>query len=88
MRGSSDQAVFEHAQAQGYVLVTGDVGLGDVVRFPGARHRGIVVSRFPNEVSNDVVNDAILAAIRSLTEQELAGRILIVEPGRVRLRKG
>jgi hypothetical protein len=70
------------------VLVTGDLGLGNVFRFPLRTHPGIVVVRFPNEISNDVMNAAILAALGNTTPREIEGHVLIVEPGRVRLRRG
>jgi len=88
LRGRPDQSIFEYAQASGLVLLTGDLGLGNVLRFPLGTHPGIVVVRFPNEISNEVTNEAILAALENTTPQEIEGHVLIVEPGRVRLRRG
>lgn len=88
LRGKSDESIFEYAQVGGLVLLTGDLGLGNVLRFPLHAHPGIVVARFPNEISNAVMNEAIVAALENTTREEIAGHVLIVEPGRVRLRRG
>lgn len=88
LRGHPDQSIFDYAEANDLVLLTGDVGLGNVHRFPLRTHPGIVVVRFPNEISNEVINEAVLGALTATSAQEIEGHVLIVEPGRVRLRRG
>jgi hypothetical protein len=68
-------------------VLTGDLGFGNLVRFPLATHHGIVVARFPNDWPVGVVNQAILAGLRALTDEEIRGNLAIIEPGRVRLRR-
>jgi predicted nuclease of predicted toxin-antitoxin system len=88
LRGQSDETVFIYAQANRFVLLTADVGLGTLLRFPLRTHPGIVVVRFPNEISHEAMNDAILTALENTDHQEMVGHILIIEPRRVRLRRG
>lgn len=87
LRGRSDEAILEHARLNSLVLVTGDLEFGNILRYPLGSHSGIVVSRFPNEVPSQTLNEAILEAVRHVDSGELTGNLLIVEPGKARLRK-
>jgi hypothetical protein len=69
------------------VILTEDLGFGNVLRFPLNTHHGVLVARFPNEVSSEVLNGAIAMALRDMSPEEIKSRLVIVEPGRVRLRK-
>jgi hypothetical protein len=70
------------------VILTQDLEFGNLLRFPLDTHHGILVARFPNEVSSEALNGAIATALRDMSPEEIKSRLLIVEPGRVRLRKG
>lgn len=87
LRGSTDREVFEGAQSLGAVLVTGDSDFANILGFPPGSHAGIVVSRIPDEVSSETLNWKLVLAIRNPAAQELAGALVIVEPGRVRIRR-
>jgi predicted nuclease of predicted toxin-antitoxin system len=69
LRGKSDDEIFAYAVAHGLALLTADVGFGNVLRFPLGTHVGIVVARFPNELSTSALNQAILEAVRELSER-------------------
>jgi hypothetical protein len=56
------------------------------VQFPPGTHPGILVARFPNETSILTLNTAMVQALAGISESELAGAIVVVEPGRIRLR--
>jgi predicted nuclease of predicted toxin-antitoxin system len=88
LRGSPDDAIFEYARAKGLVILTQDLEFGNLLRFPLDTHHGILVARFPNEVSSETLNGAIATALRDMSPEEIKSRLVIVEPGRVRLRKG
>jgi len=77
----------EYATSRSLAVLTGDVGFGNTVRFKLGTHGGIVVARFPNEMSLTALNDAILRALRGLSDSEIAGSVVIVEPGRIRVRR-
>ena len=87
LRGHPDDAVFRHAVAHGFALLSGDLGFANLVRFPLGTHHGIVVARFPNNWPVEALNAALQAALRGLTDDEIAGNLIIIEPGRVRLRR-
>lgn len=87
LRGSPDHEVLEYASSRALGLLTGDIGFGNILRFPLGSHAGVVIARFPNEMSIPSLNSAILNAIRHLPDDELSGNLVIVEPGKVRLRR-
>ena len=73
--------------AHGFAVLSGDLGFGNLMRFALATHHGIVVARLPNDWSVDAVNQAILSGLRELTDEEISGNLVVIEPGRVRLRR-
>jgi predicted nuclease of predicted toxin-antitoxin system len=86
LRGKSDEEIFAHAVRDSLVILTGDVGFGNILRFPLGAHAGIVVCRFPNESAPVETNQDVLAVLRALPPDRIAGALVIVEPGRVRIR--
>ena len=87
LRGQPDGAIFNHATTNGMTLVSADLGFANVLRLPPGAHGGIVVARFPNEMSTMNANAAIVRALGELADEELRGNLIILEPGRVRLRR-
>jgi predicted nuclease of predicted toxin-antitoxin system len=87
LRGQSDGAIFDHAVTNAMTLVSADVGFANVLRFPLGAHAGIVVTRFPNETSTATTNAHIVRALGDLSDEELQGNLVILEPGRLRLRR-
>ncbi len=76
-RGSTDDEVFEHARASRFTLVSRDVGFGNIARFPLGTHSGIV----------RIVSESVVLAITRLSDDDLAGNLIVVAPGRVRIRR-
>jgi hypothetical protein len=67
--------------------VTADLGFANEIAFPLGSHRGVVIARFPNEVPASRLVEGIVSALDGITEPELRGAILVIEPGRIRLRR-
>jgi len=87
LRGKSDEEVFEFAQKGKTVILTGDLGFGNILRFPVGSHGGIFIVHFPNEVSTSELNNQIIKAFDTLTEEDFNGNLIILEPGKIRIRK-
>ncbi len=51
LRGHPDDEIFAFAQEKNAVLFSGDLGFSNIIRFPLGSHSGIVILRFPNELS-------------------------------------
>ena len=50
LRGAEDEKIYDFAQGEKGVILTGDKGFGNLLRFPLAGHFAIVVANFPNEM--------------------------------------
>jgi len=87
LRGASDQEVFKFAQREGAIILSGDAGFGNLMHYPAGTHCGIVVAHFPNEVSTSELNGQIAKALDSLTEADLSRNLVILEPGKIRIRR-
>jgi predicted nuclease of predicted toxin-antitoxin system len=87
LRGKTDDEVFEYAVSHSRTLLSADLSFGNLQRFPLGTHSGIVIARFPNEMSTALVTDAILSALKDLSDQEIGGNLVVIEPGRMRLRR-
>jgi predicted nuclease of predicted toxin-antitoxin system len=87
LRGRSDSDILAGAKEQRRTLLTGDLDFSNLLRYPLGTHSGIVIARFPNELPTDALNAALVAALSALGEGDLDGGLVIVEPGKVRLRR-
>ena len=87
LQGAPDEQVHERADATGAVLLTRDLGFADVRRFPGGS--GIVVVRIRGRVLMRELVRRVLDLLGGLSSEieELEGKVLILEPGRSRIRK-
>lgn len=87
LRGKSDEEIFEYAQNENAIILTGDRGIGSILRFPPGTYNGIVVAHFPNELPISKLNTQIKKVLEQLTEDDLWGNLVIIEPTKVRIRK-
>jgi predicted nuclease of predicted toxin-antitoxin system len=84
---AEDCDIAAYAQAQRACLITGDFGFADIRNYPPEAYAGIVVLELPRNATASF----ILHLIEDFLQQsevlsKLAGRLAVVEPGRVRLR--
>jgi predicted nuclease of predicted toxin-antitoxin system len=83
--GIPDGRLFEICSREGRCLVTLDIDFGDVTRFPPDRSAGVVVLRLPKNPTLPVLESLIDTFLRTLGDRPLAGRLWMVEPGRIRV---
>ena len=84
LQGTDDQALATVCREGGFCLVTADLDFAQTIEYPPSEYHGLVVLRHPKPT---------LAAMRRLIEQVVtatrdespAGRLWIVEPGRIRI---
>jgi len=67
--------------------LTGDMGFGNLLRFPVGSHSGIVIAHFPNEISTSKLNRQLDLYFDNLEEADFRGNLIILEPGRMRIRR-
>lgn len=87
LRGAKDDEVFAFTQINEAALITGDLGFGNILRFPIGSHHGIVIAHFPNEVSTYEINSELEARLYEIEESSFKGSLIIIEPRKVRIRK-
>jgi predicted nuclease of predicted toxin-antitoxin system len=87
LKGKNDKEIFAFAQKKNAAILTGDMGFGNLLHFPAGSHAGIVIAHFPNELSTFEINRQIIIAFDTLTENDFKGNLIILEPGRVRIRR-
>ena len=86
-RGSGDEEIYRFAQDEKAILLTGDLGFSNILKFPLGQHFGIVVARFPNEIPPREMNKDIVVNLRDLGDEDFKGNLIILEPGRIRIRR-
>ena len=87
LRGKSDEEIFEYAQKENAIILTGDRGIGSILRFTPGTYYGIVIAHFPNELPVSKLNTQIKNALNQLTEDDLDGSLVIIEPTKIRIRR-
>jgi predicted nuclease of predicted toxin-antitoxin system len=87
LRGHPDADVFQFAQRQGLAVLTGDIEFGNQIVYPPAAHRGVVLTRFPNDLAGAILVKQIVASLAVVADENLDGAIVVIEPGRVRVRR-
>ena len=87
LRGAEDDKIFRFAQSKKAILLSGDVGFGNLKKFPLGRHHGILIAHFPNELPTQEINRQILHALSQLKDTDLSRNLTIIEPGKIRIRR-
>jgi len=87
LREAGDEKIYEFAQSEEAVILTGDKGFGNILRFPLGRHFGIVVVHFPNEMPTTEINRYLLERLSDLSPDDFKGNLIIMEPRKMRIRR-
>jgi predicted nuclease of predicted toxin-antitoxin system len=82
--GAPDRDVLEAANAEGCILITEDRDFGELVIRQRLGVRGIILLEL-DHLSN-VAEADLVAEIVSIHADKLLGNLLVVEPGRIRVR--
>jgi predicted nuclease of predicted toxin-antitoxin system len=83
--GANDELVFEACIRESRCLLTLDLDFADVLRFPPHKSAGIAVLRLPKGASLRTLETFVSHLLRTLDAEPIAGRLWIVEAGRIRV---
>ena len=83
--GVEDARLYEVCKLEGLCLVTLDLDFADIRRFPPQHAAGVVILRLPRNPTLPVVESLVRDLLRVTGERPLAGRLWMVEPGRIRV---
>jgi len=81
-----DREIAEAARVEGRVLLSLDLDFADLIKFPPGSHPGIVVFR-PAKFGPGAVSQFVREFVGAHNLRELTGCLVIVDPGRVRIRR-
>jgi predicted nuclease of predicted toxin-antitoxin system len=87
LRGASDEGIYDFAQEERAVILTGDRGFGNILRFPLGRHFGIVVANLPSETPTSDINRLLVERLEELSDNDFKGNPIIIEPDKIRIRR-
>lgn len=87
LSGAPDDRIVDVCKLEGRILVTADLDLSDIRRYPPSQTPGYMVLRLPRQ-SKQALLDLLAKAIPMLAARPIDGRLWIVEPDRLRIRGG
>jgi predicted nuclease of predicted toxin-antitoxin system len=84
---AADQDIATYAQAQQQAILSRDFDFADVRNYPPDQYAGIVVVDLPSSATAPTILKLVDGFLQQTqTLNDLPGRLVIVEPGRIRLR--
>jgi predicted nuclease of predicted toxin-antitoxin system len=84
LEGRPDEHVIDVCRREQRALVTLDLGFSNILIYPPSEHAGIVVLRLRDQ-AHPTVEGGVRRVVDLLAKEELAGRLWIVEDGRIRI---
>lgn len=87
LRGQPDEEIFKFAKRKKAILFSADLGFSNILDFPLGTHNGIVILRFPNEMSTNLINDIVRSSLIKLTKDDYSGNLIIISPSGIRIRR-
>lgn len=88
LRGAKDSQIASYAQNNSLCLLTGDFDFSDIRNYPPNQYSGIIVLNIPRDVTAIFILDLLENFLKQdKLIEELSGKLAIVEPGRIRIRK-
>ena len=85
--GAPDERIVDVCKDEGRILITADLDLSDIRRYPPSQAPGYMVLRSPRQ-SKQALLDLLAKAIPMLAARSINGQLWIVEPERLRIRGG
>jgi predicted nuclease of predicted toxin-antitoxin system len=84
--GAADSEILSWAQPDGWIIVTYDEDFADARMYPVGSHAGVIRLRvWPTTIEE--TEQALGRVLREVTEADLQGALVIVDPQRIRVRR-
>ncbi|HEY3130676.1 MAG TPA: DUF5615 family PIN-like protein [Acidobacteriota bacterium] len=84
LSSASDREIVAACRTEQRCLVTLDLDFGNPLRFPPWDQSGIAVLRLPRKTTDQDLLEACHTLIEGLAKDDIAGKLWIVERGRIR----
>jgi len=85
LSGAEDAVVVRASRSAGGILLTLDKGIASLLRYPVEEHSGVVLFR-PEALGRGEVLSFVRSRLSLILEMDLAGRLTVVGPKRIRIR--
>ena len=85
LAGAPDEEIFSVVVSESRALITLDYDFAQILRFPPHSSAGVVVLELGGRASLEALLDRLRALLTNLDSHSVAGRLWIIEPGRVRM---
>lgn len=86
LTGATDSVVMESCRTEQRLLLTFDVGFGDVRAYPPGSHHGIVLLRLPDQ-RPDITLETLTRLLSQHALDDFDGALVVVSGDRVRVRR-
>ena len=83
---SEDTEILNYAQEKRYIIITRDLGFGEMFHSRKPR-TGLIILRLPFHFTAKQINKVLFEFLKSIKEEEIKRSITIIELGRYRIRK-
>jgi predicted nuclease of predicted toxin-antitoxin system len=86
LTGAADSTVIDACRIDARMLVTFDIGFGDVRAYPPESHSGIVLLRLADQ-RPDLTLDVLRRVLTEHTLDGFAGALIVISEDRIRIRR-
>jgi len=86
LTGATDKDIATYAKKQKSILITKDLEFGSFILYPKGTHYGLIIIRLPNNFTPDKVLKILKNFLVNIGENNLIGKIVVLEVGRYRIR--
>ncbi|MBU2503901.1 MAG: DUF5615 family PIN-like protein [Nanoarchaeota archaeon] len=87
MGKSPDEEIIDYASRNNMILITRDVGFGNLINYPLKSHKGVVLLRLPPYFISRQINKIILDFLKSVKEKEIKNSLIVLDINKYRVRK-
>jgi|SRR3989344_9181460 len=85
----TDKEIIKYAIKNNQILVTKDLGFGDIRKYPIKEHKGIIILRVPFYYVAKQINEVLFNFLESIKKRkiEIENSLTIIEINKFRIRK-
>ena len=87
MANAPDNKIIEYAKKHKRILVTKDLGFGNILNYPIKSHCGVIILRLPFYYTAKQINNALSRFLKYIKEKDIKNAITILEISRYRTRR-
>ena len=87
LKSCDDKEIAKYAKEKNAVLISKDIEFGSLILYPENCHYGLIILRVPYYFTGEQITNVLKEFFDSYNIEDLAGKKIILELGRYRVRK-